>query len=300
MIFLVLCWGFDFVPAKYGLEILTPMCLLFYKYILGVPVAIIIKLVTRSKYILRLKDIPVIVACVLCGDIFYFFCEYKSMDYMPVSLITIILAFVPMVSIIIERIFFKIKANRTIIIGIAACIVGVILVIGSDFHSLLDGRLIGYLLAFGAVLGWNGYNFITLRLEGYDSTSLSINQMTCTLLLIWPVAIPNMPPLEAYTPGIIAGLLFIGLIDSGIGFIIIVNSLQKLGATTSAVYSDFMPVTATIFGAIFLGETISFIQLVGGVIVVTAGFIVIKEKGKLDEARLKNELNDDKLISGVQ
>ncbi|MDD6310454.1 MAG: DMT family transporter [Firmicutes bacterium] len=300
MIFLVICWGFDYVPAKLGLEILTPMCLLFYKYILGVPVAIIIKLITKSKYILRVKDIPMLIACVICGDILYFFCEYRAMDYIPVSLLTIILAFVPMVSIIIERIVFKIKANRVMIIGIAICIVGVILVIGSDLSILFSGRAIGYVLAFGAVLAWNGYNFITMHIDGYDSTSLSINQMMCTLLIIWPVVIPNMPPIESYTPAIVAGLLFIGIIDSGLGFVIVVNSLQKLGPTTSAVYSDFMPVTATIFGAIFLGESITLVQLIGGLIVISAGFIVIKEKGKLDEARLKTEQESDKITDGLQ
>lgn len=241
-----------------------------------------------------------LIACVICGDILYFFCEYRAMDYIPVSLLTIILAFVPMVSIIIERIVFKIKANRVMIIGIAICIVGVILVIGSDLSILFSGRAIGYVLAFGAVLAWNGYNFITMHIDGYDSTSLSINQMMCTLLIIWPVVIPNMPPIESYTPAIVAGLLFIGIIDSGLGFVIVVNSLQKLGPTTSAVYSDFMPVTATIFGAILLGESITLVQLIGGLIVISAGFIVIKEKGKLDEARLKTEQESDKITDGLQ
>ena len=58
--------------------------------------------------------------------------------------------------------------------------------------------------------------------------------------------------------------------------------LQKLGPTTSALYSNFLPVTTTFFGAIFLKESITLLQVIGGIVVVASAFIVIKEKGKLD------------------
>jgi drug/metabolite transporter (DMT)-like permease len=41
-----------------------------------------------------------------------------------------------------------------------------------------------------------------------------------------------------------------------------------------------MPVTTTFFGWLILKETILPLQMVGGVIVVLAGYIVIKEKDK--------------------
>ena len=286
MIILVISWGFDYVPAKWGLEILTPMSLLFLKYSIGLATVIVLKLVTKNRRLIRLKDLPLFILCAIFGEILYFYCEYSAMDYMPVSLLTIILGFVPVFSILIERILFGISANRVIVIGIIFCVVGIICVIGSDFHIIFQGRILGYALAFGAVLTWNVYNFITASLQQYDSLTLSCTQMLCTLCLCAPLAWHSMPAAAEFTPMIVAGIVWMGFFDAGLGFLIMVYGLQKLGPTTSALYSDFMPVSTTFFGAVLLHESITWLQVIGGIIVVAAGFVVIREKGRLDEERL--------------
>ena len=283
MIFLVISWGFDYVPAKWGLEIMPPMTLLFLKYVVSIFVILIVLAVKRQVPLFHLKDIPILIACALFGELLYFGCEYSAMDYLPVSLLTIILGFVPIVSIIIERVLFKKKQNRVIIIGIIICVIGVVLVIGTDFHVIFQGRGIGYLFAFGAVFCWNIYNFITNSLQQYDSVTLSLHQMLCSIILASPMAIHGMPAAEEFSTTIILGILYIGIIDAGLGFIIFVYGLQKLGPTTSALYSDFLPVTTTFFGAIFLKESITILQVIGGIIVVASAFVVIREKDRLDE-----------------
>ena len=288
MILLVISWGFDYVPAKMGLEILEPMSLLFLKYSFGLATLILIKFVlTRNMALPRLRDIPIFLLCGVFGEIIYFYCEYTAMDFLPVSLLTIILGFVPVLSVIVERVLYKRRANRIIIIGIAFCILGIVFVIGSDWHIIFEGRVIGYVLAFGAVISWNMYNFITAskRLQKYDSATLSCTQLICTLCLCAPMAWHSMPPLAEIPPMVWAGIAWIGIVDSGLGFLIMVYGLQKLGPTTSALYSDFMPVSSTFFGAVLLHETITKLQVLGGIIVVVAGFFVIREKGRLDEAR---------------
>lgn len=282
MIFLVIAWGFDYVPAKWGLEIMSPLGLLFLKYAIGVMVMIAFLLIKHKRPSIRKKDIPIFFVCALFGEILYFGSEYTAMDYIPVSLLTIILGFVPVLSIVIERVLFKRKQSKTVIFGIIACVAGVILVIGTDFNVIFQGRGIGYLLAFCAVFCWNIYNFITSSIQQYDSVTLSFNQMMCSIILAAPVAIHQMPPAEEFSGLVIAGLLWIGIIDSGFGFLIFVYGLQKLGPTTSALYSDFLPVTTTFFGAIFLKESITLLQVIGGIVVVASAFVVIKEKGKLD------------------
>ena len=160
--------------------------------------------------------------------------------------------------------------------------------IGTDFRLLLQGRLTGYLLAFGAVISWNCYNFITAKVsENYDSATMSFTQLTCTVLLIMPYALHNMPPIEDFTPGVIGGIIYLGCVSAGIGFFIMVNGLKVLGPTISAMFSNFLPVTATFFGWLFLGETIGILQFAGGAVVIASSCVVIAEKGKMEE-----QLND--------
>lgn len=113
---IVVCiWGFDYVPAKMGLDILSPMCLLFCKYIQGFAVMLIIKLVTKNGARVMLKDIPKFILCSLFGEILYFNCEYNAMDYMPVSLITILLAFVPVFTVLIDWLVFERNPDRQLL-----------------------------------------------------------------------------------------------------------------------------------------------------------------------------------------
>ena len=291
---LVMLWGLDYVLAKKALEVLAPMNLLFLKYSTGLLLMLAVKLKVDRKHWVRPKDIPLFVLCSITGEILYFFCEYTAMDYIPVSLITIILSFVPAVSIIIERVVFRKKFNAKIVAGVLMCIIGVAVVIGTDFRELLSGRAIGYVLAFGAVISWNMYNFLTARLgEGYSGVNLAFTQLCCTVLLVMPYALHTMPPTEDFTPGVIGGIIYLGFGSAGIGFFIMVNGLKVLGPTVSAMFSNFLPVTATFFGWLFLGQVIGISQLIGGVIVIVSSCIVIAEKGKMEERSNDREAEPD-------
>lgn len=289
MCVLVCVWGLDYVFAKAALTVLEPLNLLFLKYMVGAVLVLAIKLKQDRKTIVRLRDIPFFILCSLSGEILYNFCEYTAMDYIPVSLITIILSFVPAVSIIAERIIFKRKFIVKMMLGICICIIGVAIVIGADFRELFQGRFIGYLFAFGAVIAWNVYNFITASLsKNYSSPSMTMNQMICTMLILSPYAIHTMPSVETFTPEIIGGIIYLGLVSAGLGFMIMVRGLKVLGPTISAMFSNFLPVTATFFGWMFLGESIGIMQFIGGAIVIASSCIVIKEKGNMEKQLEEN------------
>jgi len=274
-------WGFDYVVVKNALYVLDPLTLVFFKYLLALFLVLAIRLKAEKGPLFKKKDVGLFIVCAIFGDILYHFSEYTAMSYMQVSLITIILCFVPVMSIAIERVMYKRRTSAKVVIGAFVCIFGVALIIGIDWDILLRGRLIGYLLAFACVALWNTYNFITAALhERYTTITLTLNQLICTCLLLCPYVLFNIEKLPEFTPVLIGRLLYLGLASAGAGFLIQVRSLLVLGPTVSALFSNFLPVTTTFFGWLFLGEIIAPIQFVGGAIVVAAGFYVIREKGK--------------------
>lgn len=284
MIALMFVWGIEYIFAKQALDVMEPLTLVFFKYLLGLAICLSIKLKTEGRSLMRKKDIPVFIFCAIVGDIGYFSLEYTAMEFLPVSLITIVLALVPVLSVIVDRVVYKRKATWKIIAGIILSILGVALVIGMDYRVLFQGRLTGYLLAFGAVVTWNIYNFLTASLhDRYRTVTLTLNQILCTLLLAGPWALAHMPDPGRITAGTVGGILFLGLVATGIGFIIYVRVLHILGPTVTAVLSNFLPVTATLFGWLILKETILPLQMAGGAVMIAAGCLVIKEKGRLEE-----------------
>lgn len=288
MLIPVTLWGLDYSVAKGALEVFRPMNLMFFKYAGGVVIMFVLKLILDRKFTVRKKDIFFFILCALTGQILYYCCEYTAMAYIPVSLITIILSFVPIVSILIERVAFHRKFSVRIVVWLIVCVIGVALVIGADFRVLLQGKVIGYLLAFGAVISWNAYNFITERIaEHYTSLTMSFNQMVCTTLICLPYAIHVMPPASVFTPALILKLVYLGIGSAGFGYLIMIRGIRDLGPTITVMYTNFLPVTSTIFGWLLLGEKLGMVQIIGGIIVVAASCVVISEKGKLDNARAR-------------
>lgn len=293
--FLVFIWGFEYVAAKAALSTIEPLNLVFYKYLVAAVVLLVIRLAQKKWFTFKKKHIITLILCTISGEILYFYCEYSAMDYLPVSVISVILSFVPMLSIGIEAILYKRAPNAVIIIGIAVCIVGVSMIIGVDFSEILAGKWIGYILAFGAVVFWNMYNFITEKLTGeYEPYNLTFMQILCTVALVLPYAIFNIPEMSQLTGPVIGGVLYLGLASASIGFLIYVLGISVLGPTPCSLFSNFLPITAALFGWIFLGEVLTFVQILGGIIVISAGVVVIWQKGKLDDKY--EELNGKETI----
>ena len=110
--------------AKNVLEVFRPLNLMFFKYLGGLVVITLIKVIAERKFTIRKKDIIFFVMCSLTGQVLYYFCEYTAMEYIPVALITIILSFVPIISILIERVFFKTELSVSIIAWLVVCVIG--------------------------------------------------------------------------------------------------------------------------------------------------------------------------------
>ena len=283
MTVLVFLWGYEYIAAKNALTAFLPVTLIFLKYIIGMVFMLILKLVIDRRFPLKKTDIPLLVLCAVFGDIFYFAGEYGAMAYLPVSVITIILAFVPCVSILTEFLLFKNRPSPLMIIGVFVCIFGVALVIGADFAELFSGKYIGYLLAFGAVVCWNVYNFLTKKLSGgYKPLDLTFYQLLCAIIITAPYAAFNMPPVNSLDAYVWTGIVYLGVVSGFIGFLIYVKAIAVIGPTPCSLYSNFIPVIATLFGWLFLNEKISPLQIIGGIIVVCSGVVVILQKEKRD------------------
>ncbi len=284
---LVMAWGLDYVAAKILLRSLDTFVLLFFRYSLALLLVFAIKMIIDRKSYLSKKDIPIYILCALTGEVGYFFLEYSAIGYLPLSILTLILSCVPIVSIIIEKILYKRKITPIMVLGVLASLVGVAIIIGADFRVLFQGKIIGYLLAFGAVLSWNAYNFLTAKLhENYSDVSLSLFQITCTTLMLAPYTLMNLPKASVFTGEVTFWLLFIGIGSAGLGFIIYVRAIGVLGVTPTALFSNFLPISTTIFGWFFFKEMISPMQIFGGIIVIIAAFVVIYEKGRVDKAHI--------------
>ena len=283
MTLLVFLWGLEYIAAKSALDAVRPLSLICFKYIIGVALLLAVKSVVDRRFPLKTRDLPLLCACTLFGDVMYFGAEYMAMAYLPVSIITIILAFVPCASVVTEWVVYKNKPAWPVVAGVLVSIVGVSMVIGADLEEIFQGRYAGYLLAFGAALSWNLYNFLTKDLsEKYNPLDLTLLQQVCAVAMVLPYTLANLPDAEVMNASVAAGVVYLGVISAFVGFLIYINAIDVIGPTPCALFSNFLPITSTFFGWLLLREYVSGTQLLGGAIVILSGAVVIWRKSKED------------------
>ncbi|MDR1815625.1 MAG: DMT family transporter [Clostridiales Family XIII bacterium] len=281
---LVVAWGFEYIAAKSALTVVSPLPLVCIKYLLGCAVLLSIKLARDRRFPFSKRHLPLLIICSVTGELLYYACEYGAMAYLPVSVISIVLAFVPAVSIVLEKVLYHRRTGALLWLGIAASIVGVALVIGGGLSDFRGGAGIGYVLIFGAVFCWNAYNFLTQRLaKAYRPFDLTLYQTICTALIALPFLLHDLPAAAALAqPPVLWGLVYVGVVCESIGFLIYVNAVGKLGPTPCAMFSTMLPVSTTFFGWLCLGERVLPLQLLGGAVVIVSGILVLREKARLD------------------
>ena len=278
VIFLMILWGIDYAAIKIVQGSLSTLTLMFIRYLLGFFVISFIMLLNPRRVKLRARHIPMMILCAFLGEIFYYYCEYSALRYMPAALVTVILTFTPVVSAVMDRIIHKRKLSAVAITAMVICVLGVGLIIGLDMDEIRAGRLIGYIFCFCAVLLWASYNFAIEKLEGdFDSVSLTFYQVVLVLILLAPVGIHQFPGFEVFNDHIIPiAILFSGFLCEGIGFLIYIAGLRALGPTDMVTLNNLLPVSTAVFGWILLGEHLTPMQVFGMAVVIIASFVVVR------------------------
>jgi drug/metabolite transporter (DMT)-like permease len=164
----------------------------------------------------------------------------------------------------------KMTARRAVGLGLG--FVGVLVILGV-WQGVGGTGLTGQLMCFGAALCY-GFaipyqrRFLARRPE--SGLALSAGQLmlaTAMLAVVAPlVAGPPTVP-TALSADVIASVLALGALGTGIAFVLNFRVIRLAGATTSASVTYLIPIFATLIGVTVLGEDLAWYQPAGAAIV---------------------------------
>jgi len=170
--------------------------------------------------------------------------------------------------------FWRERPSARFLLGLAAALAGVVLLVRTSL-AFSASALLGD--AFGVITAvfYAGYILVVkeLRDRGAATVQLMAISTSITAVLLFPVALASG---EALLPGSAAGWLTLaGLawISHCAGQGLIAYSLAHLPAAFSSVSLLFQPVMAAIFGWLLLGEALTPLQMLGGVVVLAGIYL---------------------------
>ena len=170
--------------------------------------------------------------------------------------------------------------------GLAFGFAGVVLLLG-PWRGLGGGEAVGHLACAGAAACYGvGFpyarRYVASRPE--SGVVLAAAQLLCaTAVLALLTPFTAAPTLHIGAGGVL-GILVLGILGSGVAYVLNYAILRAAGATTAATVTYLVPVFSTILGAVVLSETVHWNQPVGAVVLLTG--IAISRNRALTERQL--------------
>ncbi|MCR5482152.1 MAG: DMT family transporter [Clostridia bacterium] len=217
------------------------------------------------------KDLPLCAVAGILGMGLYFLFENSGIKYTSGALSALILAALPIVGIIGDRIFFKSRITGVKIVGTVLSLTGVALVVTGGSPEALEGQLKGYFLMFMAMLCMAGAAFASKTLYRKYSV-LTVLTYSCSFgaVSLLPAALLYFPGSDAFSLKTIALVVCMSLFCTVGAEFFNAFSLSGLPVTLVTLFGNLIPVVSVAAAYIAFHEIPGPRQLIGGAVIVAA------------------------------
>jgi drug/metabolite transporter (DMT)-like permease len=270
----IFCWSTTATVVKLLLGSLNSWQVLFITSLFAGIFLLIVTVVTGKIKLLkqyRLRDYLITLGCCLPGTLLYYVFYYTATAKMLASQAFIVNYLWPIISVIFACILLKEKVTPIKLLGILLSFSGVVIAIGKDMISFDSNTLIGVLCC---VLGAVSYGLFTAltRKSGYDMTvSLMLSYFATFLITGVMMLISGDLPSVDWKQ--MLGFVWNGAVANGLANVIWMLALDAKDTAKISNLAYITPFLSLIWTAIFLGEKITVLSVVGLVVIVSGVLI---------------------------
>lgn len=202
-------------------------------------------------------------------------CWHLSLHITSVANATLLANLAPVFVTIFGWLLFRLPITRAFLAGLVLAAIGIVVLKGG-FSVIGGGLLHGDGMAVIAAVFYAGYILVIGRLRTrFDTLRIMLWSSAAAALSMLPVALifePVLAPDTTYGWAVVFGL---ALISHASGQVLITYSLAYLPAAFSSLTLLLQPIGAAVLGWVVLGEPVSLMQAIGGLIVL-AGILVAR------------------------
>lgn len=269
---IVVIWGCTFVQTKILINSgLRPDEIFLFRFTLAY--ILILPLAGKRLFLDNWTDEALAVALGLTGGSLYFVTENYALAYGYCSNVALIVCLTPMITALIVGCFYKSeRMGRSAVVGSAIAFVGMALVVFNG-NFILQLSPLGDVLALAACLCWALYTLIIKRLQDKYSNMLVTRKIFgYGLLTILPMLFVRGVDIELLVDGgavVWGNILFLGSVASMLCFLGWNFCLERLGTVRATNLLYLNPVISITTSAIVLGERVTWIAILGAVLILT-------------------------------
>ena len=200
---------------------------------------------------------------------------FQAFKYTTVSLATLSYYFAPVIVTVASTVLFREKLTGRQIICFIMSTLGLVLITGTV--GLSGGRdLIGVIFGIGAAFLYATVILLNKFIKNVDGIHRTLLQFFAAIAVLIPyVALTGGSTLGTMDAKGWISLLVIGLIHTGVFYCIYFSAMKELPGQKTAILSYIDPLVAVIVSVAILGEPLTWLQALGGLLIL--GFTLLNE-----------------------
>lgn len=269
--------GLSFLFGKIALEVSRPMDLLAHRFFIAF-LGVVISMIIRPVKLNYTKEgvIRILPLAILYPFLFFLFQTF-GLQYTSSSEAGILLAVVPVFTLILANIFLREETTLLQKISILLSVVGVVYITMMKGSNLDFNNIKGVILLLLSVLSLSGYNVMARGLtKDFTSVELSYMMITISFISFNTISIIGHgisgTLSRYYLPLLnlrfIMAAVYLGILSSLITSLLSNYVLSKIEASKMSVFSNLGTVISIIAGMIFLREKVFYFHILGSILIV--------------------------------
>ncbi len=275
LVFTMLLWGGTFIAGRLLAGSMEPASAAFLRFFIASAAMLVVTRLVEKRLIIpkgRLW-IPLILlgmTGVFAYNVFFF----SGLQLITAGRASLIISCTPLVITIFAALFLGERLTPLKAFGVLLSLTGAVIVISNGHPGTLftGGFGPGEQALVGCVLSWSAYSLIGRSVVATLSplNAVCYSSMIGTVLLSIPAADEGLFGRLATISFLDwAGLAYLGLGGTALGFSLYYQGIKKIGAMRAGIFINLVPLFSILLSWLILGESVKIIVLTGGFLVLT-------------------------------
>ena len=272
LLLLAAIWGGSFLFMRIGAPVLGPAVLVEYRVLFAALFLAAVGLVLRKRLELRANWRHYLMLGFFNSALPFLLFAYSART-LTASVLSVLNATAPMWGALIGALWARQAITLRSAIGLVLGTAGVALLVGFDDVSRLPGAGLALAAALAAALCYSIASLYAKTAKTVEPFANAHGTMWAAALFVLPV-LPFFPSPAPPTPGVWAAVLALGVVCSGIAYLIYFRLIVDIGPTSALTVTFLNPLFGILWGALFLGEAVGWHTLAGAAIVLVGTALV--------------------------
>ena len=276
-------WGFSFLFMRMVAPVLGAVPTAFFRVLFASLGLIVILMVLRTRWQFQGKFRQTLLLGAINSGIPFLMYTFAA-RLLPAGYSAIFNATAPLMGVLIGALFFQEAISPRKLVGVITGLAGVTLLTAVGPVAIGWPEMLGALACLVATSCYGFSGFLTQRWihqrGGLDPKLVAMgSQFGATLLLLPFFATSTLaaPPASWGTPMLWLALAALGLLCTAWAYILFFRLMEDIGPVRSLTVTFLVPAFGVLWGALFLGEQVSWAHLAGGGMIGLALWLAVSQ-----------------------